>query len=496
MNRLARPQIPQPSQPVEPTAPAESRASEQTPVAFVKRLADRFQAWTIERRVLAGFSLVFAGILVISAVSYRNMIVLIRNSHLDTRSHELLDLLDVMGTALDEAESGLRRFLITGEESYLEPHRTVASRIPEYSRYLQELTTHDTLQRERAETIQRLMRKQLTAEEAAIQLRDTQPTEDARQVGLSGPAKAELEMIHRLQAAMEHDENQGLQRRLLESAATTRHSIVLLGIGALLLFVLLASVYYLIRHDVTERRRVAFELRHRGELLEAANRELEAFSYSVSHDLRAPLRHIDGYASLLEKAAQPVLDDKAKRYLQTISESAKRMGQLIDDLLVFSRMGRQEMLRTRVNLDQLIKSVLHDLRHDLQGRVISWTIAPLPEVQGDPAMLRQVFFNLIANAVKFTESKAAAEIQVGSELRHPREVVVFVKDNGVGFDMQYASKLFGVFQRLHRADEFEGTGIGLANVRRIIHRHGGRVWAEGALDRGATFYLSLPIERR
>ena len=171
------------------------------------------------------------------------------------------------------------------------------------------------------------------------------------------------------------------------------------------------------------------------------------------------------------------------------------MGKLIDDLLVFFRVGRQEMLRGKVNLNQLIASVLHDLRHDLQDRTISWTIAQLPEVTGDAAMLRQVFMNLVANAIKFTGTRPQATIEIGSRDNGQEEAVLFVRDNGVGFDMRYANKLFGVFQRLHRADEFEGTGIGLANVRRIIHRHGGKTWAEGALGEGATFYVSLPLAR-
>ena len=314
-------------------------------------------------------------------------------------------------------------------------------------------------------------------------------------MALAGVAKTELDAARHLEVQMEQDETKALAQRVVESTTTTRSSIILLTIGALLLFVLLAAVYYLIRHDVKERRRVADELHRRGELLEAANKELEAFSYSVSHDLRAPLRHIDGYASLLAKAATVSLDDKAKRYLQTISESATRMGQLIDDLLVFSRMGRQEMLHGTVNLNQLIASVLHDLRHDLQDRAISWTIAQLPEVTGDAAMLRQVFANLVSNAIKFTGTRPQANIEIGSRQGSQEEAVVFVRDNGVGFDMRYANKLFGVFQRLHRADEFEGTGIGLANVRRIIHRHGGKAWAEGTLGEGATFFVSLPITR-
>ena len=193
------------------------------------------------------------------------------------------------------------------------------------------------------------------------------------------------EELIRLIADLESFEQQSARARLLQSTGTTRSTIALLALGAILQLVLLGSVYYLIHHDITNRRRVAAELRRQGELLQAANKELEAFSYSVSHDLRAPLRHIDGYAALLSKTAGQSLNDKAQRYLQTISESAKQMGQLIDDLLVFSRMGRQEMLRSTVNLNQLVKTVIHDLRLDLHGRTISWTIGSLPDVPGDPA---------------------------------------------------------------------------------------------------------------
>ncbi|HJR76134.1 MAG TPA: ATP-binding protein [Nitrospiraceae bacterium] len=480
------PPEPRTSIPAEPGEPAPARHT------TASRLLTAFQRWSIERRVLVGFGLVIAGVLVISAISYRNMTVLVRNTYQDQRSHDLIELLVGMGTRLDESENGHRRYLVTGDESYLKAFHILNERMPEYIRYVRELTQDIPEQRQHVDLLNRLIEKQLEAERAAIELRTKTGFDAVRNIALAGVAKAELEEFHRIQTQMEHDENRAIHRRAMQSAAITRNTIGLLGVGLLMLLVLLASVYYLIRHDITERRRVAGELARRGELLEAANKELEAFSYSVSHDLRAPLRHIDGYASLLQKSAHALLDEKSARYLQTISESATRMGQLIDDLLVFSRMGRQEMLQTRVNLEQLVKSVLHDLQHDTQNREISWTIGALPDVKGDPAMLRQVLSNLIANAIKFTSTRPLARIEIGSDERNPTETVVFVRDNGVGFDMQYARKLFGVFQRLHRANEFHGTGIGLANVRRIIHRHGGRTWAESTLDQGATFYFSLP----
>jgi K+-sensing histidine kinase KdpD len=240
-----------------------------------------------------------------------------------------------------------------------------------------------------------------------------------------------------------------------------------------------------------EIRKLNKELARRARELETSNSELESFAYSTSHDLRAPLRHVVGYSELLQKQASSLLDEKSSRYVQTILESAKRMGNLIDDLLAFSRIGRAETKKTLVSLDQLVKEVVAEIGQDTKGRDIMWKIDPLPVCYGDPSMLKLVIVNLLSNAVKFTGMRAPAEIEMGYVDRE-NESEVFVRDNGAGFDMQYANKLFGVFQRLHLPEQFEGTGIGLATVRRIIHRHGGNVRAEGSVDQGATFCFSLP----
>jgi len=244
-----------------------------------------------------------------------------------------------------------------------------------------------------------------------------------------------------------------------------------------------------------ETKQYASELEKRVEertaQLTAANRELEAFSYSVSHDLRAPLRHINGYISILSKHLQNTLPEKEKHYFDTISESAHQMGELIDDLLHFSRTGRQEMKLTSIDMNVVLKDALQVIKHESIGRNIKWIIAPLPLATGDYAMLRLVWINLLSNAVKFGRTTVVPQIEIGV-VDDDNESVFFVRDNGVGFDMQYAHKLFGVFERLHSAQEFEGTGIGLANVRRIIQRHGGRTWAEAEVGKGATFYFSLP----
>jgi light-regulated signal transduction histidine kinase (bacteriophytochrome) len=240
------------------------------------------------------------------------------------------------------------------------------------------------------------------------------------------------------------------------------------------------------------RRRTERDLLQARDHLQAANKELETFAYSVSHDLRAPLRHIAGYAELLRRQASSALDEKSHRFLDTIMESAKRMGLLIDDLLSFSRISRAETNKTVVRLDRLVDEVVAELRQDVAGREITWKIAGLPACYGDRAMLKVALVNLISNAVKFTRMRNSAEIEIGCIDGKGSDVDIFIKDNGAGFDMQYVNKLFGVFQRLHLPEQFEGTGIGLATVQRIVQRHGGKVRAEGAVDRGATFYVSLP----
>lgn len=256
-------------------------------------------------------------------------------------------------------------------------------------------------------------------------------------------------------------------------------------------------------NDITERKRREEEIRtlnqelgKRTVELESSNKELEAFAYSISHDLRAPLRHMAGFTELLYKSAGPTLSEKSHRYVTMIMEAAKRMGSLIDDLLAFSRIGRAETHKSTVSLEQLVQEAVSEVKQDTTGREVVWNFRGLPSWYGDRSMLRLVFVNLISNAVKFTKTRQRAEIEIGCADQKKDQVTLFIRDNGVGFDMKYSNKLFGVFQRLHPAEAFEGTGIGLATVQRIVHRHGGRIWAESLVDQGATFYFSLANSQR
>ena len=260
------------------------------------------------------------------------------------------------------------------------------------------------------------------------------------------------------------------------------------------------KLFTVILRDITEPKRAEEEIRRLNEELagrvvelEAANQELESFAYSIAHDLRAPLRAIDGFSRILLEDHGPQISEEPRRYLQLVRDNVHRMGDLIDDLLTFSRLSRQSLELKPVALGKLVHQALADLRGEQQGRRVEISVGDLPVYQADPAMLTQVFTNLLDNALKYTRKRDVAVIEIGcrDDGDRPGEPVCFVKDNGVGFDMRYVDKLFGVFQRLHPSDEYEGTGVGLAMVQRVIHRHGGRVWAESEVDKGATFYFTL-----
>lgn len=537
-------------------------------------------------------------------------------------THEVLNTLDGLLVDMLNAETGMRGFIISGKDAFLEPYQAGIAAVQKALAEARRLTRDNPHQQRRLAALEPLLQKEVAIQARLIQLRRSGDFDGAQRIVTSGEGKETMDEIRKLMAELKGEEYQLLQARSAKAQLLARTTIAIVIFGSLLAIILVGIASFLVRRDfakrqqaenalrrseeslavtlhsigdavlatdvngkITRMNRIAEQLtgwaqtealgRPVGEVfriinedtrqpatipvdevlatgqihglanhtvliarngteisiadsaapirgtdagvtgvvlvfrdvskeraaeialqrqnvqLEEANKELESFSYSVSHDLRAPLRHVHGFVEMLMPEAQGKLSEKGQRYLKIIADASEEMGVLIDDLLSFSRMARTEMNETTVNLDMMVQDSVHKLASATKDRAINWKIAPLPAAVGDPSMLRQVFANLLGNAVKYTRRCDLAEIEIGCAGNEGDRLIFFVRDNGVGFDQQYAYKLFGAFQRLHRADEFEGTGIGLAIVRRIITRHDGRTWAEGKANQGATFYFTV-----
>lgn len=414
-------------------------------------------------------------------------------------THEVIAALKAMSATMTGGQSSTRGYVLTGDRSYLEMYESARTNAVKQVEEIKALTADNPFYRERIDRLQRLVVEDLDYRESLIRAREAGSIEYQDAPPSAGGEGNQFNRLQALLADMEREERRLLHLRELEQEKTNDSAGGLMVILSLLISSLFIAGYRLIHRYVEEReawRSKVEELNvmlvQRASALEHSNKELEAFSYTVSHDLRAPLRHITGFCTLLAKHQGDALDELGKRYLATISSATTRLGVLIDDLLVFARMGRAEMRPQRVVLEPLIRDVLTDFQRDLSNRNITLRNDELPAVQGDVTMLRQVFVNLLDNAIKYTRPRDPAVIEIGCDGMTDTEAVLFVRDNGVGFDMRYVNKLFGIFQRLHRVEEFEGTGIGLASVRRIIVRHGGKTWAEGKPGEGTTIFFTLP----
>lgn len=435
---------------------------------------------------------------------------LIRNAAVIEQSDRTIAELNRMEKLHVDLETGLRGFLLTGQANFLEPYRAAQSTLAELDPTLVlQLREPKSMADRYGETI--ALRRQWIAY-AERQMARREANDPGWQTALAnGEGKVIMDAVRERFGTMIADEsalrtarNAGIQR------STQR---VVLG-GCLLATAAGLVIAYYSRQEVAwlgrtferslrESRELSETLERRVEertaevtrgsaKLAEANKELEAFAYSISHDLRAPMRHITGFANLVRLSARDKLSGDDVENLDTIRDTAVLAGRMVDDLLAFSRVGRTQLRRTQVDMNQLVKKSIEDLAPELVGRQVEWAVADLPPAIGDPALLKMVWQNLLANAVKYTGRQPAARIEVGASTAADGATTYIVRDNGVGFDMKYAHKLFGVFQRLHRAEEFEGTGIGLANVRRIILRHDGEVSVEGKMNEGATFSFRLP----
>ena len=453
------------------------------------------EAMTFSSKVIA--ALVLSAMAGVGLLSYWDEVRNEEDRQWVTHTMAVVEKLQAIRIDITRAEAGQRGYLLTGEESYLETYQAGLDELHGDMEELRQLTSDNPVRQEAILRLDPLIAAREAELSGGIIGRQKSGLLAGVEVAYRDTGGKWMRQIGEQIGEMREKEGQLLSRRLETAASSTRKmKVVIIGGNALTILILLVKGF-VIHWEIRARKLAEQHLkevnrdltRRTAELLEA-NSEMESFSYSVSHDLRAPLRQIGGYSHVLIQDYGPQLDGEARRYLEKVEEGARRMGRLVDELLGLSKLGRQELTLEDTSLDSLLQQVVEDLAPETAGRDVEWRIGELFSAECDPGLMKQVFVNLLSNAVKYTGKREHAVIEVGTTMQNG-ERIVFVRDNGVGFEMQYVGKLFGVFQRLHKARDFEGTGVGLAIVQRIIRRHGGRIWAEAELDRGATFYFTL-----
>jgi signal transduction histidine kinase len=415
-------------------------------------------------------------------------------------THTLLVVEKLQAVRIDitQAETGQRGYMLTGQDRYLELYGAGLNQVRQDMKELPDLTLDNPGEQEATRRLEPLVAARLAELADGIEVRKR----SGLLAGVEAVAKGNIgeRSMHQIAiqiGEMRQTEAQLLGKRLETAAASTRKMKAVIVCGNALAVLILLAAGFVIHWETGRRGLAEQDLKQANERLERrtaelseTNIELESFAYSVAHDLRAPLRHIAGYSNVVLQDYGPKLDGEGRRYLEKIGDGAQKMGRLVDELLNLSRIGRQELSLHDTSLDKLVRHVVEDLAPECSGREIEWRIGGLSSAECDPVLMKQVFVNLLSNAVKYTRKRERAVIEVGETMQNGVPVI-FARDNGVGFEMQYAGKLFGVFQRLHKAPDFEGTGVGLAIVQRIIRKHGGRIWAEAEINKGATFFFTL-----
>ena len=465
-----------------------------------------------------GFCTAAMVLLLVGGVSYHSAQTAHERALSIAHTHAVLHAIQETLGLITDAETGQRGYILVGREEYLEPYRRAKAQYPQALARLRELTSDNPRQQQHIAQLKRYADEKIALLGEAPEPRDD--AERLRTAVLGGTGKRLMDQIRAEVDAMTQIERDLLRQRTRESqeSATFTRAVILAGFALALGLVLLS--YLLLREEGRERERAQAQVRalnqrleRHARQLEVSNRELEGFSYSVSHDLRIPLRAVAGYAQMLEEDYAGTLGEEGLRMLGVVRANARAMNALIDDLLTFSRLGGKAVQTAEVDMNQVVAGAVEQCMEAAAGapateEVLVENDAPaqqadprqkpqirigqLPRVPGDPALLRQVWLNLISNALKYSRNRNPTKLEIGGQVQGS-EVVYYVRDNGVGFDMRYAAKLFGVFQRLHGADEYPGTGVGLAIVQRVVTRHGGRVWADARLNEGATFSFALPL---
>ncbi|HET9402771.1 MAG TPA: ATP-binding protein [Candidatus Acidoferrales bacterium] len=443
-----------------------------------------------QRLIAIGSLLSIGGLVLLFSAAYRSNTRFLEWNNLVVHTRDVLRTLEDFSSAMKSGQLAAVEYYSNGGEVQVQALAAAQAAGRRALDRVRTLTVDNPKQQRKLEVLAPLADQGFELLHRVIEL---------RQAGKSGPdamkpvtddARKISPLLASALADMIGEENRLLEQRSAEAAVTARRTRILQLIGGIFATGMVVGVFLLFLRENSARASAETRLRHANAQLRSTNRELEAFSYSVSHDLRAPLRGIDGFSQALLEDHSAQLDEQGKVYLQRVRTAVQRMGSLIDDLIGLSRIARTQLGREAVDLSQLARTVAEEVRNSDSARTAQFSIAPDLRAEGDPRLLRVVFQNLFGNSYKFTSKRERAQIEFGRTNENGKSAF-FIKDNGAGFDPEYSSRLFGAFQRLHAASEFPGTGIGLATVQRIIHLHGGDIWAKGEPGRGATFFFTL-----
>ena len=450
----------------------------------------------LPRGLLVGFSAALSILVVLGELSYQNIERQADAADWIVHTHQVVENVSAVFSVVQDVDNSVRAYVLTGSDAALQAYTNALQALPHKLDTIQKMVRDNPVQVGRLHKLRADIDGRLAQAKLRVQQRRDLGAGALEAKYITPTALQLMETVRADVESLTSAENQLLSERLRSLRNARRRGLVIQTVGGIISLGLLLAVFAGLVNQILRAQRAEQEAQRSNAQLKDANNEMRAFSYSVAHDLRAPLRAINGFARVIVEDHAAALPEDGLQVLGRITSNASMMGQIIDDLLSLSKISYQPLRSGKVEMNELVRGAYHELAEGQPGRVIECEIGNLPPAAGDPNLLRQVWINLIGNALKFTREQKRATIEIGGNMAGPDFATYFIRDNGAGFDMQYAGKLFGAFQRLHRSSEFEGTGIGLALVQRIIHRHGGTIWAEGQLGAGARFAFTLPEWRR